>query len=435
MKLTKKQSEALHYLQDNSTNELLFGGGAGGGKSLLGTYWILKSALKYPNTRHLIGRSILKTLKETTLNTLFDVLKLQGLQKDIHYKINLGSNTITLFNGSQILFKDLFQYPSDPNFDELGSLEVTSVFVDEANQITEKCKEILRSRIRYKLDEYNLIPKILYTCNPSKNWTYIQFYKPHKEKVLPANRIFIQSLVTDNINISKHYIESLRTLDKVNKERLLYGNWEYDDDPSKLINYDNILNMFSNSFAESGKGYISCDIARFGTDRTTIIVWDGYKVVEYKILKQYSVVEVSEIIRELSHKYKIPMSQIVIDEDGVGGGLVDILKGCKGFINNSKALNGENYTNLKTQCYYKLAELINNNKLSWINIDIENKELLIEELEQVKAKDYDKDGKLFILSKEKVKELIGRSPDISDAMMLRCYFEISKQNSLKTRKY
>ena len=63
MILTKKQTEALDYLEDSSTNELLFGGGAGGAKSFLGCVWIILSCLKYPCTRWVIGRSKLKALK------------------------------------------------------------------------------------------------------------------------------------------------------------------------------------------------------------------------------------------------------------------------------------------------------------------------------------------------------------------------------------
>ena len=436
MKLTIKQTKALDILEDTQTNELLFGGGAGGGKSMLGCYWILKSAIKYPETRWLIGRAILKTLKETTLNSLFDVMKLQGLEKDYHYTLNLTNNTLTLFNGSQILFKDLFQYPSDPNFDELGSLEITGAFVDEANQITEKCKEILRSRIRYKIDQYNLVPKILFTCNPAKNWTYIQFFKPHKDKTLPSNKAFIQALVTDNLNISLHYIEALKSLDKVSRERLLYGNWEYDSDPAKLMEYDNILNIFTKKKVPdiNEKKYISCDVARYGDDSTVILVWHNFKIISYKILKKSSIVEVANTIKELAGIYRIPLAQIIVDEDGIGGGVVDLLR-CKGFVNNSKAINGENYQNLKTQCYYKLAALVNDNILEWSDIDHENMQALIEELEQVRAKDIDKDNKLSILSKQQVKEVLGRSPDLSDAVMLRCYFEIQKGTSIKTRKY
>lgn len=56
--------------------------------------------------------------------------------------------------------------------------------------------------------------------------------------------------------------------------------------------------------------------------------------------------------------------------------------------------------------------------------DISIKEKIIQELKQIKSKDSDKDGKLKIIPKEEVKELIGRSPDFSDTMLMRCLFEI-----------
>ncbi|MGF7230041.1 MAG: phage portal protein, partial [Arachidicoccus sp.] len=65
MKLSIKQTRAIDFLQDNSTQEVLYGGAAGGGKSVLGCFWILKSSLKYPGTRWLIGRSELVNLKKT----------------------------------------------------------------------------------------------------------------------------------------------------------------------------------------------------------------------------------------------------------------------------------------------------------------------------------------------------------------------------------
>ncbi len=61
--------------------------------------------------------------------------KMQGLEAGKHYKYNGQMSQIELFNGSVILLKDLYAYPSDPNFDELGSLEITDAFIDEANQI------------------------------------------------------------------------------------------------------------------------------------------------------------------------------------------------------------------------------------------------------------------------------------------------------------
>ena len=49
--------------------------------------------------------------------------------------------------------------------------------------------------------------------------------------------------------------------------------------------------------------------------------------------------------------------------------------------------------------------------------------MMIEELEQIKSKDKDKDNKLKIVSKDVVKENIGRSPDLSDTLMMRAIFE------------
>jgi len=423
MHLSEKQTQAIELIEDNKTKEIIYGGGAGSGKTALGVYSILKNALKYDGSRWLIGRAVLKTLKETTLNSFYDVTRMQGLKAGTHYQFNAQSNIITFQNGSTILLKDLFQYPSDPHFDELGSLEITGAFVDECNQITEKAWNIVKSRIRYKIDEFGLIPKMLGTCNPAKGWVYNNFYKPHKESKLQDDKAFIQALAIDNPFISPHYIESLKTLDNQSRERLLYGNWEYDDNNNALIEYDKIIDMFTNEHIPNGKGYISADIARFGKDNTLIMVWSGFRVIEIHKLSHKATSEVAAFIKHLSKKHSIPYSQIICDEDGVGGGVVDY--GFKGFVNNSKALTG-NYINLKSECYYKLAELINEAGVWVITEDVTIKKELTEELEWVQRHNADKDGKLAVLPKDKVKEHLGRSPDISDALMMRMWFELKK---------
>jgi phage terminase large subunit len=437
MKLNLKQTLAIDYLEDNVTTELEYGGAAGGGKSVLGCYWQIKRRLKYPETRGVIGRSSLKTLKETTLQSFFFVARMQGLINDTHFRYNQQSNTIHFYNGSSILLKDLFQYPSDPNFDELGSLEITDAFVDENSQITEKAWTTLKSRIRYGLDENGLIPKILGSCNPSKNFVYQRFYKPYKTGTLPPERKFIQALVDDNPDISKHYRENLLSLDKASKERLLYGNWEYDDDPATLIEYDKILDCFTNNFVIGGDNYISADIARFGSDKTVINVWQGFRCQIFVYAKK-SVQEVADIIKGLQMQFKVPNNNTIADEDGVGGGVVDILK-CKGFVNNSRpfmnpiTLKDDNFSNLKSQCYFKLAEMINKGEIFVDCNDSVIRELLTQELEQVKQYNMDKDGKKQIIPKDKVKEVLGRSPDYSDALMMRMYFYFAPKFVFKPR--
>jgi hypothetical protein len=426
VQLTNKQIEALRVLENDHTIELLFGGGAGGAKSFIGCYWVLKMCIKYPATRWVIGRWKRKYLYETTLNSFWEVCRMQDIKPNEDFTFNSQAGTIRFWNGSEILLKDLFTYPSDPNFDSLGSLEITGAFIDEANQIDVKAKNILKSRIRYKLDENELIPKILYSCNPAKNWVYSEFYKPDRDNELPNNKAFIQALATDNPFISQHYIESLRELPQSSKERLLFGNWSYDDDPARLIEYDNIVNVFSNTFVEEGGMYITCDVARFGKDKTVVMVWSGYRVIKIVTMDKSSMVEVADLINQLRNEYKVSLSSIIVDEDGVGGGAKDILK-CKGFVNNSKPLIKENYSNLKSQCYFKMSESMNKNEVYIVPSEWDD--VIIEELEQVKQKNVDADGKKAVVPKEQVKERIGRSPDFSDALAMRWYFSIRPKSS------
>ena len=426
------QRLSLKYLRDNQTNEVLYGGGARGGKSWFGNSWVIMECLSKPESSWLIAREELTKLRDTTYLTFFKVANSIGLQKDVHYFVNAQSLKVKFYNGSIIFFRELKYLPSDPEFDRIGSYDLTGAFIDEAQQIHHKAINVLRGRFSVLSGKgWTTIPKVLYTCNPSKNWIYTVFVKPHKEGQLPKDRQFVKSLATDNPYVDQAYIENLRKSDKVTVERLLYGNFEYDDDPARLMEYDSIIDIWTNTFIKGGKKYITADIARYGSDKAVIKVWDGFRVVKIVTFDKSSVTLLADTIRNLSNEYHVPMSQVVCDEDGVGGGVVDIL-GCKGFVNGSRPIeenkdgktdeNKPQYQNLKAQCYFKLAELINNAGL--FICEAEFKDQIIEELEQVKRHNIDKDGKLAIIPKDKIKELIGRSPDFSDALMMRMYFEL-----------
>jgi hypothetical protein len=54
---------------------------------------------------------------------------------------------------------------------------------------------------------------------------------------------------------------------------------------------------------------------------------------------------------------------------------------------------------------------------------------LTQELLAVKLKDIDKDNKVAVQSKDEMKKILGKSPDISDALMMRMYFEVKNLKS------
>jgi hypothetical protein len=374
-----------------------------------------------------MGRSKLKTLKETTLNTFFELASELNISDEFNY--NAQSNVIYFKNGSEIILKDLFLYPSDPHFDSLGSLEITGAFIDECNQLSYKAWQVVKSRIRYKLTQFNLIPKMLGTCNPAKNWVYKEFYSPFKNNTLLPYRRFIQALPKDNPYLHPSYLQSLLQLDKNSKERLYYGNWEYDDDPSTLISQDSIVNYFTPTHLKGeGQKYMTIDIARKGKDKTVFRIWHGWLCIESYRIDKSGLDVVVQKARDFQIKHSIPLTNIVADEDGVGGGVVDFLK-CRGFVNNSQAIKGENYSNLKSQCSILTAKKISLAEMGELCNDKTIVDIVTEEMEQIKLKDIDKDGKLTIIPKETIKEMIGRSPDEWDSIMMRYYFELQPKGN------
>lgn len=422
MNLLTKQEHAVHFLKDKITVEILYGGAAGGGKSALGCLWLIENCQAYPGSRWLMGRAVLKTLKETTLNTFFELSSKLGISDQWEYKSQSG--IIVFNNGSEIILKDLAHTPRDPEYDSLGSLEICGAFIDECNQIIFKCWQIVKSRCRYKLDEFGLTPKMLGSCNPAKNWTYKFFYRPYKAGELPDYRAFVQSLPKDNKHLPESYIETLEQLPEVSRQRLLKGNWEYDDDKSALISYNSIMDYWNGQHVQpTGEMYLTIDVARKGKDKTVFRIWNGWCCIKRLEMGVSRVNEVVDKARSIQAEYKITNSNTIADEDGVGGGVVDYLQ-CKGFVNNSRAKNGENYDNLKSQCSIKMAEKINNKEVVEACDDQRVMQDTTEEMEQVKIKDVDKDGKLAIISKDKVKELIGRSPDDWDSIMMRYFFHL-----------
>jgi PBSX family phage terminase large subunit len=427
--LTKKQSQAWKHLMDNTINEVLYGGSAGAGKSWLGCLWIVTLCLQYKGIRCLIGRTVLQQLKMTTLNTLFEVLQQMGLKSGEHYTYNGQSNVITFHNKSEIVLKDLQYQPSDPNFDSLGGLELTAVFIDEAAQISQLAYNILKSRIRFKLNEYKLTPKILMTCNPGQVWLKKVFYLPYIQDTLSDNMKFVPALPMDNPHLPTSYIEMLKSLPSAQRKRLLEGDWNYMDESDNLFDFDSISNsVFLSQPNPEDKKYISVDVARFGSDRSVIVIWNGLVVLEVLVYTKLSTTELSSEIRELIAKWGVHPQNIIVDSDGVGGGVADQIKGTN-FVNNSSPLHNQNFSNLKSQCYVKLSELFKEGKISLNILDPSRIDELTQELLSVKLKDVDKDNKVAVQSKEEMKKVLGKSPDLSDALMMRMYYEIKNQKT------
>lgn len=227
-----KQARAFRLLEASPTvTQLLYGGAAGGGKSWFGCNWQIYRRLKYPGTRGAIGRDELKKLKRTTLKTFLDCWGEFWQYSGATIRFNEQNGAISFSNGSEIVLLDLRQYPSDPDFTSLGSLEITDAFVDEVTEVTEKAIQILSSRIRYRLDILPVRePKMLLAGNPAHNWVKFRFIRDEEgnEVDLPAHRSFVSALLSDNPDpeFRRIYGKQLEQLSHYDRRRLLDGDWD-----------------------------------------------------------------------------------------------------------------------------------------------------------------------------------------------------------------
>jgi hypothetical protein len=188
--------------------------------------------------------------------------------------------------------------------------------------------------------------------------------------------------------------------------------------------------MFTNDYVSGGDKYMTIDVARFGRDKSVVCVWDGWKCIQIKTWDRNTLDELANNVIKIANDFHVSRSNIIADADGVGGAIPDIVKGIKSFVNNSTALNGENYKNLKSQCYYALSNKVKAGEVYIQTTDVTMKQNIIGELELCKMHNVDKDNKLSVTPKEQIKTLLGHSPDMADALMMRAFFDFSKSKIL-----
>jgi hypothetical protein len=263
-----------------------------------------------------------------------------------------------------------------------------------------------------------------------------QFYDAWVKNGLPNFRKFVPSLPKDNPYLDPNYVKQLENLkiDAPNSyKRLVLGDWNYEESADGLFRFDSLSQMYINNVSTGNDiYYITVDVSRKGVDKSTIFLWKGLHVVRIYELDTPDTTILAAKVNELIDQFHISKQHVIMDENGVGGPVIDMV-GCLGFINNAKAINGENYNHLKSQCYYKLSEYVSDEKVSIGSITPDMMINLNQELEAHKQYNFEKDAKQQISPKALVKAEIGRSPDLSDAFMMRMYFELSHTVPKKDR--
>ena len=221
------------------------------------------------------------------------------------------------------------------------------------------------------------------------------------------------------------------------KQRLYFGNWEYDDDTNKIYAFRDIQSIFTNPW-QTGEKYIIADVAWTWNDDTIVTVRDLRKIIEYIIENKSTPETVKALMTRKQVEYSVKTSNMLYDWTWLWRGLrglgCEIFQGASSPIEDKDSTEQEKevlkktYKNLRSQCFFMLAKWIKDWSLSIVCDDGDVKTRIVEELDVIQQRNIEKDWPLQIIPKEEIKKIIWHSPDFADVISMRVYFELIERN-------
>ena len=428
--LSKAQGKFFKALESGKYRYMCFGGGFGGGKSMLICFIIIYYALQHSSTRYAIIRKNRTVLARTTFITFKKVLDLMGLDRSA-YTLNRSELKYTFHNGSEVYFLEMDE-TKDPDFDKVKGIELTAVGIDQCEEVKKEALSILKGRIGRENKGGKVPAFILMTCNPSHNWVQDDFYAPWKEKKLKKPYYFLQALVEDNPWSTKEYIKGLQDLPEAEYKRYVLGDWSYSDDPNQLIRYEWLAQCLLKPSDEDQVRldnrnlikYMGVDVARMGKDKTVFTFMCDDLFYDMRVYSRQDTTTTAEKLMLAAKEGNIGYSNIGADVVGLGAGVVDT---CYAKDFKIKAFNsGEAPTsrtghflfkNKRAESWWALREDIENQRIQIL--DKPEFKPLIKELLQIYY--FVKDKVIQIESKGDMHKRMGHSPDHADSLAICNY--------------
>lgn len=417
---TDRQLLAYRSLSRNGVDRLLYGGAKGGGKSWFLGVWCFNYAMdvirrfnlkRTKNPLHIgwMGRKQAVDFTGTTLDTWRKVIpeslyKLRGgTEKEV--KHILIDDTVAIDYGG---------LDKQENINKFNSAEYGFIAVDQAEETTRNDLKEAKLSLRMTINGESLPYKELYTANPRICWLKEDFIDNH----LPGN-VFVPALIKDNPHIPDGYKKRLEDTLAYRPELLAAyrdGDWSVVEGADQVILDKWLAKSLLFDSLVSGR-IIACDVARFGDDKTVIQLLNGTDIVEKHRLESLRTTQTSNFLTELSRKNGD--CPIVVDEIGVGAGVVDELyangRTVIPFNSSAQADDPSKYYNKRAEAWWELSCAYSRGEIGNRNMyDQLRKQLVIPTYEL-------RNGRILIESKDKIKERLNHSPDDADCYVMGIY--------------
>lgn len=427
--LFPKQARAIELLMDPSgPNQVALSGAIRFGKTWAAIVWCLKLALGWPGITGCVCRSTFVDLDRwfvPEFHAVFHAIYGPDVARPYDY-IGGHIGAFKFHNGSTIHLIGA-NTGRDEGLNKLHGSDLSFGVLEEVQQMLDF--EQVLSKVTQRLSQagkFGLKPAVLVTGNPAprEHDLFRLFYDPHKKGTLPDFRAFIQGYTSDNTSLSPEWHELQRTaLSEAEYQVNYLGNWEYVTTTGDVFRHDALRTVFRQSDTYGDRSFITIDPATdHGQDTTVICVWSDWHC--HTIVQQHQADPewIVDKVKALQRAYRVSVDHTIIDHGGIGYA-IGKTEGWKTYDAGTRALNGEPYFNLKSQLYFRLADRINTGVCSIGVTDGKLQSMIVEELSAHKSVNQFTDARNRILGKEQVKQKIKRSPDISDALSYRAYFD------------
>lgn len=202
-------------------------------------------------------------------------------------------------------------------------------------------------------------------------------------------------------------------------------------DPSLLVDYGAVNDLWTNEHVPEGKPGITADIALHGSDRFVMGRWSGWRLKEIKVLEPdvtRDAKKVEAVLKGYATEHGIGQSAIAYDADGLGAYLKGYLQGGAAFQGGSISMPQEgqkmSYARLRDQVHFLTADGINARTIA-IDTPMYRDELTKELLAILRKKGQNAAGQWQVFSKDEpevgAKARLGHSPDYGDMFVMRAF--------------
>jgi len=367
-----------------------------------------------------MGRKLATDFTATTLQTWRQVIPSEyyelkgGTEKDSKHILIMGRIAI-----------DYGGLDRQESVNKFNSAEYAFFAIDQAEETNRDEISVLKGSLRLTINGEKLDYKELYTANPRQCWLRDDFILEPL-----AGNVFVPALPRDNPHLPDNYSQTLIDAFGYRPELLaayMEGDWSQVEGEAQVI-LQKWLNICKGHTSLLQGRIISCDPARFGDDKTIILVMDGTEILERDEMGYCRTTEISSKLAELSRKYNnIP---IVVDEIGIGGGVCDELykygRQVIPFNGAEKAENAEKFYNKRAEAWWELAE-----RLCKYECGCMYMARYPELIKQLTIPTYEfRNGKILIEGKEDIKSRLGYSPDDADCYVMGVWGMVRRRPKL-----